>query len=169
MAIKLNRTQVTMGLSATAAVVLTGWLWFAGLAETQAHRPAPPLTLNTAVLDATDDVQAPAAADQPATTPASTEPLGRLRISRQSFTRGGMGSKALMTFTVRNRNDYAVKDLDLLCKFRSRDGSYETERRRTLRDTVDSKSRKVFPLTHIGFVNIRASKASCALLAAARV
>jgi hypothetical protein len=36
-----------------------------------------------------------------------------LTISSQSWRRGGLGSNALMTFTLRNSNDFAVKDIDL--------------------------------------------------------
>jgi hypothetical protein len=98
----------------------------------------------------------------------TVDPLERLKISRQSWRRGGLGSKALVTFTLRNRNDYAVKDVELLCAFTSRDGRYATERRRTISDTVEMKSRKRFPPTLIGFVNIRASRAKCSLLTASR-
>ena len=96
------------------------------------------------------------------------DPLEHLRITRQSFRRGGLGSKALVTFTLRNDNDYAVKDPEILCAFRSGDGSYATERRRTIHDTVNTKSRKTFPQTLMGFVNIKASEAQCSLLAASR-
>jgi hypothetical protein len=37
-------------------------------------------------------------------------PVDGLKISSQSWRRGGPGSKALITFTLRNNNDYAVKD-----------------------------------------------------------
>jgi hypothetical protein len=115
------------------------------------------------------DAAAPAAQQPPAAGPvAAAEPLGHLRISRQSFRRGGLGSKALVTFTLRNDNDYAVKDLEILCSFHSRDGRYSTERRRTINDTVNMKSRKTFPQTLIGFVNIKASRAKCSLLSASR-
>ena len=98
----------------------------------------------------------------------TTDPLEHLRITRQSFQRGGLGSKALITFTLRNDNDYAVNDPEILCAFRSGDGSYVTERRRIIHDTVNTKSRKTFPYTLMGFVNIKASEAKCSLLAASR-
>lgn len=167
MVIKSSRTML-IGLAAVAGVLAVAWLVFPDLAETQPREPDPPLALNTAVVNPGPDDQAPDPAAPPVSSPLSTEPLGGLKISRQSFSRGGLGSKALMTFTVRNRNDYAVKDLELLCKFRSKDGSFTTERRRTLRETVDTRSRKVFPQTLVGFVDVRAAKAKCTLLGAAR-
>jgi hypothetical protein len=110
-------------------------------------------------------VTAPAAtADQ---APEAAE-LGRLRISSQSWRRGGLGSKALVTFTVRNDNDYAVKDVEISCSFSRRDGSHLTDRRRVLPDTVNMKSRKTFAHVPIGFVNVNANGASCSLAAARR-
>jgi len=115
-----------------------------------------------------DDGTAAVPSPQTAVAPAAVEPLGHLRLMRQSVKRGGLGSKALVTFTLRNDNDFAVKDPEIRCSFRSKDGHYSTERRRTINDTVNAKSRKAFPPTLIGFVNIKASKAKCSLLTASR-
>ncbi|MGY8668501.1 hypothetical protein Q3C01_39885 [Bradyrhizobium sp. UFLA05-109] len=95
--------------------------------------------------------------------------LDRLRISSQTWRRGGLGSRALVTFTLRNDNDYAVKDLEILCTFTRRDGSHLTDRRRVLAETVNMKSRKTFAHVQIGFVNVNASQAKCSLAAARRV
>jgi hypothetical protein len=105
----------------------------------------------------------------PAAAPAETAPVDGLKISSQSWRRGGLGSKALITFTLRNDNDYAVGDIGILCSFSRRDGSPVTERRQTIRDTVKMKSRKTFARVHVGFINITASQAKCALLSASRV
>lgn len=94
--------------------------------------------------------------------------LQGLRISSQTWRRGGLGSKALVTFTLRNDNDYAVKDVEISCAFNRRDGSHLTDRRRVLPETVDMKSRKTFAQVHIGFVNINASQAKCSAVAARR-
>jgi hypothetical protein len=106
------------------------------------------------------------AAAAPAEAAASVDGL---RISSQSWRRGGLGSKALITFTLRNDNDYAVGDIGIRCSFSRRDGSPVTERRQTIRDTVKMKSRKTFARVHVGFINITADQAKCALLSASRV
>ena len=119
---------------------------------------------------ATDPVSGPSATVPAATagqTPEAAE-LDRLRISSQSWRRGGLGSKALVTFTLRNDNDYAVKDVEISCSFVRRDGSHLTDRRRVLPETVNMKSRKTFARVHIGFVNVNASQAKCSLAAARR-
>jgi hypothetical protein len=102
-------------------------------------------------------------------TEAETAPVDRLKISSQSWRRGGLGSKALVTFTLRNDNDYAVKDIEIFCSFARRDGSHLTDRRRVIRDTVNMKSRRTFARMHVGFININADQAKCSLVAASQV
>ena len=100
---------------------------------------------------------------------AEIPPVDGLKISSQTWRRGGLGSKALVTFTLRNSNDYAVKDIEIACAFNRRDGSHLTERKRVIRDTVDMKSRKTFARMHVGFVNVNANKAKCSLVTASRL
>jgi hypothetical protein len=104
-----------------------------------------------------------------AITPEQPAPVDGLKITSQSWRRGGLGSKAFVTFTLRNINDYAVKDIEISCAFARPDGSHLTDRTRLLRDTVSMKSRKTFARVHIGFVNVNASKAKCSLLAASHI
>ena len=96
-------------------------------------------------------------------------PADGLKISSQSWRRGGFGSKALVTLTLRNDNDYAVGDIGLLCAFSRPDGSVVTERRPTIHEAMKPKSRKTFIGIHAGFVNITANRAKCSLLSASRV
>ncbi|MBR0716036.1 hypothetical protein [Bradyrhizobium liaoningense] len=103
-----------------------------------------------------------------ATSSTDAAELQRLRISSQTWRRGGLGSKALVTFTLRNDNDYAVRDVEISCAFNRRDGSHLTDRRRVLPETVNMKSRKTYAEVHIGFVNINASQARCSAVAARR-
>jgi hypothetical protein len=120
---------------------------------------APPAQQNSSFNPATAETTAPEA----------TPPLGGLKISSQSWRRGGLGSKALITFTLRNGNDYAVKDVEIACAFSRRDGSHLTDRTRTIHDVIDMKSRKKFARLHVGFVNVNADKAKCALVAASHI
>jgi hypothetical protein len=101
--------------------------------------------------------------------PAEAAPVDGLKISSQSWRRGGLGSNAQVTFTLRNGNDYAVKDIEISCAFTRRDGSHLTDRTRTIPDTVNMKSRRTFARLHVGFVNINANKAKCSLIAANRI
>lgn len=96
-------------------------------------------------------------------------PLDGLRIASQSWRRGGLGSKALVTLTLRNANAFAVKDIELACTFIRSDGSPVTERTRLIPDTIPMKSRKTYPNMLIGFININANKAKCSVVTASRI
>jgi hypothetical protein len=117
----------------------------------------------------------PAAADTmspdiaPPETAASRSPLDGLKITSQSWRRGGLGSKALVTFTLRNGNDFAVRDIEIACSFARRDGSHLTNRRRIIPDTVNMKSRKRYAGMLVGFVNVNANKAKCSVVTANRI
>lgn len=102
------------------------------------------------------------------TTVPAKPPVDGLKISSQSWRRGGLGSKALLTFTLRNGNDYAVKDVEIACAFARRDGSHLTDRRRVIPDTVNMKSWKRYSGMLVGFVNVYANKAKCSLVTASR-
>ncbi|MBB4360120.1 hypothetical protein GGD65_001118 [Bradyrhizobium sp. CIR18] len=118
---------------------------------------AAPSADAAAALSPVSEAQAPAMAD-----------LGRLRISSQTWRRGGLGSRALVTFTLRNDNDYAVKDVEIICAFARLDGSHLTNRSRVLADPVSMKSRKTFAHIPVGFINVNADQAKCSLVAARR-
>ncbi len=112
---------------------------------------------------------APAAVTAPLSiAPEAKSPIEGLRMSSQSWRRGGLGSKALVTFTLRNANDYAVKDIEIACAFTRRDGSHLTDRRRVIPDTVNTRSRKLYSGVLVGFVNVNANKAKCSLVTASR-
>jgi hypothetical protein len=107
----------------------------------------------------------------PAAQPVMAEraPIDGLKIASQSFRRGGLGSKALVTLTLRNANDYPVKDIEIACAFVRADGSHVTDRKRVIADTISQKSRKTYAGMLIGFVNINANKAKCSLVTASRI
>ena len=111
----------------------------------------------------------PAAAAPPEAAPLEAAPVNGLKISSQSWRRGGLGSKALVTLTLRNGNNYAVKDIEIFCSFTRRDGSHLTDRRRMIHETVNTKSRKTFARMHVGFVNVNANQAKCSLVKASRI
>jgi hypothetical protein len=164
-----------LGVPALLIVGLVGWLiWSAydsGNAEGESADPeiaaaettAPPAALSQIGSEEPPAIPAsilPALADAP--------PVNGLSISSQSWRRGGLGSKAFVTFTLRNDNDYAVKDIELVCAFARSDGSHLTDRKRVIPDTVTMKGRKTFAHMLVGFVNVNASRAKCAPVAANR-
>jgi hypothetical protein len=170
--------SVRTGLVGLAAVLLAGcggWLLLlSGHTSHIATRAdnTVPIAL-AAVASTAPGPTAIARQNEPVTSPpvvtGLTSPVQGLRISSQHWRRGGLGSNALVTFTLRNANRYAVKDIELSCAFSRRDGSHLTDRTRVIHETVRSRSRRVFRHMHVGFVNINADHARCALIGASRV
>jgi hypothetical protein len=139
--------------------------------ETLPSTPAPAtVVLPDPAISAVASIPA-APVDKPVDSSAqAAEPpaIDGLSISSQSWRWGGLGSKAFVTLTLRNNNDYAIKDIELHCSFVRRDGSHLTDRMRLIPDIVNMKSRKTFPNMLVGFVNINASRAKCTAVAANR-
>ena len=139
------------------------------LAAAAAPEPASPPATGAKPGPELNTAATPVEAPPPSEAVAEIPPVDGLKISSQSWRRGGLGSKALVTFTLRNGNDYAVKDIEITCAFNRRDGSHLTDRTRVIRDTVNMKSRKTFARMHVGFVNVNANKAKCSLVTASRL
>ena len=179
-------------LAALPAIAIAGcaiWLMLPQASDAEGHSTATSseitrVTQDTSRNDDTAGVQAtlsspaptdanPAAAPgdiaPPETVAPATSPLDGLRIISQSWRRGGLGSKALVTFTLSNANDYAVRDIEIACTFARRDGSHLTDRRRIIPGTVNMKSRKRYAGMLVGFVNVNANKAKCSLVTASRI
>src|SRR4029453_5482387 len=64
----------------------------------------------------------------PETAAPAKPPIDGLKIASQTGRRGVLCSKVAVTFTLRNANDYAVKDIEIPCAFQRRDGSHMTDR-----------------------------------------
>jgi len=128
-----------------------------------AAKVSPPVTVGLAKGASFD----PATAE--AIVPEQPAPVDGMKISSQSWRRGGLGSNAFVTLTLRNANDYAVKDIEISCAFARPDGSHLTDRARLIRDIVNMNSRKTFTRVHVGFVNVNAGKAKCSVLGASHV
>jgi hypothetical protein len=124
-------------------------------------------TLAAAMVQPSDDPVPQAIAYDPFTSeaiaPKQPTPLDRLKLSGQSWHRGGLGSNAQVSFTLRNGKDVAIA-----CAFIRRDGRHLTDRARLVPGPIEMRSRKSFERMHIGFVNVNASKAKCALVSASR-
>ena len=158
-------TQTAVLLPVIAIAGLTAWLMLS--APIRARSPSAETSPAPVVAAmAQPDAGAAPSANGPAI-PAGPPAVNGLKISSQSWRRGGLGSNALVTFTLRNDNNYPVKDIEIACAFSREDGSHLTDRRRVIPDAVvGKKSRKTFAQFHVGYVNVNANKAKCALVAA---
>ena len=157
-------------LPAARFACVVAWLVLSGNSAASDPAPAATAAVQSATAEpaaaSTDTALKPAAAEQ--ATAIEPPAINGLKISSQSWRRGGLGSNALFTFTLRNTNDYAVRDVQIRCAFTRKDGSHLTDRTRVIPDTIGMKSRKTFARMHVGFVNVNASKAICSLVTASR-
>src|ERR1700761_5011964 len=161
-----------IGLAGMLAAGCVGWMLFS---SRHIDHIAAASTAQVAMTSAVDPASAlVAAASKKEATPAPpsmTElaaPVEGLRISSQHWRRGGLGSNAFVSFTLRNTNRYAVKDIESSCAFSRSDGSHLTDRTRVIHETVRRRSRKAFRQLHVGFVNVNADRGRCSLIGASR-
>ncbi|MGY4514237.1 hypothetical protein [Bradyrhizobium sp. USDA 3650] len=149
-----------------AAIIVGCGIWM--LLPLAKGNSAEPVRSDVAAVETAPSADATAVSPPSEASIPTMAELGRIRISSQTWRRGGLGSKALVTLTLRNDNDYAVKDVEIVCAFARRDGSHLTDRARVLADPVSMKSRKTFARIPVGFVNVNADQAKCSLVAAHR-
>jgi hypothetical protein len=169
--------SVRTNLILLAIVIFIGfatWGMLSGSSDAESQRGTAPSAVMVAQNGSPPDpvntpTQATLQAPAEEAAPAQAAPVDGIKISSQYWRRGGLGSNAQVTFTLRNGNNYAVKDIEIACAFSRRDGSHLTDRTRTIHDTVNMKSRRTFARLHVGFVNINANKAKCSLIAANRI
>lgn len=168
-------TYFTPGLILLAVVLMAGCgAWMAlsdaggDVAESDPVRLVAAAEPETVLPPATAAEQPDASPNMPGT-PAEAAPADGLKILSQHWRRGGLGSNALVTFTLRNGNDYAVRDIEISCAFSRGDGSHMTDRTRVIHDTVRRKGRKTFARLHIGFINVNAEHARCEPVTASRI
>jgi hypothetical protein len=170
-------TQAAVLLPVIAIAGLTAWTMLSAptSARSQTADEAGAKAMFVAPQEASLQNDAPAPAAQDGASAVQTKPAGPpavngLKISSQSWRRGGLGSNALVTFTLRNDNDYAVKNIEIACAFSRQDGAHLTDRKRLIPDlAVNGKSRKTVAQMHVGYVNVNANKAKCTLVAANRI
>jgi hypothetical protein len=174
-------------LPVIAIAGFTAWIMLPELSDAEGQSAQTPSVVTTGSVQNVTWVEPEAQATPPAdgtaaaagapppeiaaveTTAPGKAPLDGLKISSQSWRRGGLGSKALVTLTLRNRNDFAVGNIEIACAFARRDGSHLTDRKRVISDTIGMKSRKTYAGMLVGFVNINANKAKCELVTASRI
>jgi hypothetical protein len=173
-------TQAAVLLPVIAIAGLTAWTMLSAptSARSQTADEAGAKAMFVASQEASlqNDAVAPSGvASTEAAAPEQSAPVGPpavngLKIFSQSWRRGGLGSNALVTFTLRNDNGYAVKDIEIACAFSRRDGSHLTDRKRLIPDlAVNGKSRKTVAQMHVGYINVNANKAKCTLVTANRI
>src|ERR1043165_2712751 len=121
------------GFAALVIAACLAWVMWPTLSDAE-DQPTP---IQSAVVQPAEETAAPNPAAAPATaavpdaaqgpTTAAApvaSPLDGLKISSQSWRRGGLGARPLIPPTLRNPNDYAVKHTETPSPSARRDGSH---------------------------------------------
>lgn len=77
---------------------------------------------------------------------------------------GGFDNVILATFTVKNENDFAVKDLQIRCEAFGKSGTKIDRNTRTIYDVVKAKGTKRLPEANLGLVNSQAERLACDII-----
>jgi hypothetical protein len=100
---------------------------------------------------------------------AAIPPGFKVTISGQSWKTGGFGSIGLMNFTLKNANDYQIKDVSLICTFYGNSGTELGSRTHTIYETIKANAMRSFAAVNIGFIPSQSSRGGCEVLAAVRI
>jgi hypothetical protein len=73
------------------------------------------------------------------------------------------------TFTIKNDNDFAVKDLGIQCDHAGKSGTVMDHNERTIYDVVGAKSTKKFRDVNMGFIQGQAIKSGCRVISVTAV
>lgn len=96
-------------------------------------------------------------------------PATKMSVAGLSWKVGGFGAVGLMTFTVSNQNDFAVKDFVVTCTFSANSGTELGTAVHTVYETIKPRSKRAFSDVNVGFIHSQSGKANCAIALAARV
>jgi hypothetical protein len=96
-------------------------------------------------------------------------PADRMTMPNFNWKAGGFGSVGIVSPTIQNGNDFAVKDIGIVCNFSGKSGTELSARAAVIYDAIPAKSRKTFKDFNIGLIDSQSARASCRIISAMRV
>src|ERR1700686_5518354 len=81
------------------------------------------------------------------------ERLATVTISKADFRKGGFDDMMIMTFTLRNANDFDVKDIEIDCSHSGNSGTVIDSNVRTVYEIVKAKGSKTIRDFNMGFIH----------------
>jgi hypothetical protein len=98
----------------------------------------------------------------------NTLDIDKLHIVKASWSKGGFGTVMLYDFTVTNKSDLPMKDLQLECKTYGASGTKLNTLQYTLYETIPEGKTRTFRDLHIGFIDGQSAGAECVITAAVK-
>jgi hypothetical protein len=89
--------------------------------------------------------------------------LGTQKVTMTNFnwTRGGFDTVMMLDFTIRNDNDYAVKDFTIKCQHSSPSGTHIDQNTRTVYERLSAHESRSWQQFSMGFIHSQVSKSNC--------
>jgi len=107
----------------------------------------------------------PTSSAAPAPPPLSRkeEALRHVEITKWSWKKGGFDSVMLATFTFKNNNTFAVKDITVRCTHSAESGTVIDNNTRTIYERIDAGKKHTVHDFSMGFIHTQASSSNCAI------
>lgn len=88
-------------------------------------------------------------------------PLQRVVFKKIEWKDGGFGNVLIANFTIRNNNDFEIKDVTITCEHHAKSGTSLGFSTKTIYDVFSPKKEKTIKLFNMGFMNSQTEKTSC--------
>lgn len=82
-------------------------------------------------------------------------------LKKSSATKEGFGTVFVGTFTIKNENAYAVKDIEITCEHYGRRGMKLSTTSKTIHDALKAGQTRTFRDVNVGFISDQAERYSC--------
>jgi hypothetical protein len=89
--------------------------------------------------------------------------LAAIKIEKWSWKKAGFDNVMIGTFTIKNANDFGVKDIVLNCQHYAPSGTLIDSNVRTIYQAIKPKSSITIKDFNMGFVHTQAAKSSCSV------
>jgi hypothetical protein len=99
----------------------------------------------------------------------SRNPADRLTIKSMNWSLAGFKNVGLVSVTIENSNDFAVKDVGIRCNFSGKSGTQLSTNDHVIFDTIPAKTKKAFKEVNVGFINNQSASAICNIETAGRL
>lgn len=97
------------------------------------------------------------------------DPTVKMKVESFSWGKSGFGNVALVTIAIENANEFAVKDISILCSFDAPSGTHLSSVSHVIYDTIKPAATRTFSKVNIGFIHSQAKSASCRVERASRL
>jgi roadblock/LC7 domain-containing protein len=96
-------------------------------------------------------------------------PADRMTIKGMTWSLGGFKNVGVVSVTIENSNDFAVKDFGIRCQFSGKSGTQLSANNHIIFDTIPAKTKKAFKEVNVGFIDSQSATASCNVETAGRL